>query len=424
LLATAILGGCIPNPTPTPPPADTAVSDVAVLTQATGPLNRHATVVFGVEFDQPVNGFDDATADVQLTHNGTGGGQLAIFPISGQAYVVVVTEVTGDGSFQLTVPAGAAQDANGNLSPAGLSSAVLVDNTPPQVARIGSQALDGRYGVGPLVDVVVDFSEPVTLEGTFEIALNTGQRVEYAAFASLAQTSAIYTVQAGDNADPLDSTAIAAGSGARLLDAAGNVGQFVLPAATLASGHNIIIDTTAPVAGLVKTSTTSLAKLTGTVDDPAAVVIVSVAGNSYIATNNGDGTWSLSELAVPVPLPDGTYDVTVTASDTVGNVGTATVTAALTIDGTAPLVIVTRQTTYDRTPTLTGAVDDAEATVQVTVAGNTYTAENNGNGTWTLNGFLIDPPLENGTYDVAVEATDPAGNVGRDTTTDELMIDG
>jgi hypothetical protein len=394
-----------------------------VLTQATGPVNRDATVVFGVEFDQAVSGFDDAATDVQLTHDGTGGGQLAIFPISDQAYVVVVTGVTGDGSFQLTVPSGAAQDVDGNLSPAGLSSAVLVDNTPPQVVQIGSQVLDGRYGVGAPVDVLVDFSEPVTLEGTFEIALNTGQPVQYAAFASQARTTAIYTVQAGDNADPLESTTITAASGAKIVDAAGNVGQIALPAATLASTHNIIIDTTAPVVGVKNTSTTSLTKLTGTVNDPTAGVIVVVASVSYIATNNGDGTWSLSDQAVPVPLPDGTYDVTVTASDTVGNVGTATVTGALKIDGTAPLVIVTRQTTYDLTPTLTGAVDDPAAVVKVTLAGKTYTAENNGNGTWTLDGFNIDPPLLNGTYDVAVEATDAAGNIGRDTTTDELIID-
>jgi hypothetical protein len=69
-------------------------------------------------------------------------------------------------------------------------------------------------------------------------------------------------------------------------------------------------------------------------------------------------------------------------------------------------------------------VDDASATVRVTVAGQTHLATNNRNGTWTLDGFKIDPPLANGTYDIVVEATDPAGNVGRDTTTNELILDG
>ena len=41
----------------------------------------------------------------------------------------------------------------------------------------------------------------------------------------------------------------------------------------------------------------------------------------------------------------------------------------------------------------------------------------------TVANGMISPPLEKGTYDVAVEATDPAGNVGRDTTTNELTID-
>ncbi|RLC59030.1 MAG: hypothetical protein DRI30_01525, partial [Chloroflexi bacterium] len=53
-------------------------------------------------------------------------------------------------------------------------------------------------------------------------------------------------------------------------------------------------------------------QLTGTVDNPASPIVVTVDGNDYIATNNGDGTWILPNDTIST-LTDGTYDVGVTA---------------------------------------------------------------------------------------------------------------
>ena len=92
-------------------------------------------------------------------------------------------------------------------------------------------------------------------------------------------------------------------------------------------------------------------------------------------------------------------------------------------DTEPPVVTVVPQVTNDSTPALTGTVDDTNAEITITVAGNTYAAVNNGNGTWTLADDTINPALADGTYDVAVTATDSASNVGVDGTTDELTID-
>lgn len=92
------------------------------------------------------------------------------------------------------------------------------------------------------------------------------------------------------------------------------------------------------------------------------------------------------------------------------------------VEDLPPVVTVTPTVTEDTTPALTGTVDDGTATVSVTVAGTPYSAANNGDGTWTLPDNVIDPALAVGTYDVAVTATDGNGNVGGDTTTDELQI--
>ncbi len=62
--------------------------------------------------------------------------------------------------------------------------------------------------------------------------------------------------------------------------------------------------------------------LHGTVDDPGARVSVEVGGQTHEAVNNGDGTWVLPDDAISPPLVYGTYDVRVTATDGLGNVGT------------------------------------------------------------------------------------------------------
>ncbi|NBB96452.1 MAG: hypothetical protein GVY16_12040, partial [Planctomycetes bacterium] len=92
-----------------------------------------------------------------------------------------------------------------------------------------------------------------------------------------------------------------------------------------------------------------------------------------------------------------------------------------TVDNTAPTVTVDPLITTDNTPPLSGAVDEADATLEVSVDGQTVTPTNNGDGTWRLaDGTLA--ALANGTYDVAVTATDPAGNAGSDATADELTV--
>ena len=92
-----------------------------------------------------------------------------------------------------------------------------------------------------------------------------------------------------------------------------------------------------------------------------------------------------------------------------------------TVDNTAPAVTVNTLTTSDTTPPLSGTVDDNDATLELTLDGQTVTPTNNGDGTWTLADDTL-AALALGTFDVAVTATDPAGNEGSDATADELTI--
>jgi hypothetical protein len=93
----------------------------------------------------------------------------------------------------------------------------------------------------------------------------------------------------------------------------------------------------------------------------------------------------------------------------------------INVDATPPNVAVDSLTTNDTTPPLSGTVDVPNATLELTVDGQTVTPTNNGDGTWTLPDNALSA-LSSGTYNVSVTATDLAGNASGDTSADELTI--
>jgi hypothetical protein len=204
-------------------------------------------------------------------------------------------------------------------------------------------------------------------------------------------------------------------------DPQGNIGDAVT---------TVAIDTTAPKVTVDELTTPdSTPKLTGTVDDPTAKVIVNVNGIDYQAKNNSKGKWILANNKINPALVPGKYDVKVTATDLAGNAGKDATNDELTIakpevpDTIAPVVSVNPLSTSDTTPELTGKVDDPTAKVTVNVNGVDYQANNNSDGSWTLANDKIAPKLGDGNYDVVATAIDPAGNSSQDSTKDELMVD-
>ena len=102
------------------------------------------------------------------------------------------------------------------------------------------------------------------------------------------------------------------------------------------AGETYTIDKTAPVVTINSLSTIDpTPSLTGSVDDALAVVSVTVDGQTNAATNNGDLTWTLAD-DILTSLNEGTYDVSVTATDQLGNAATDATTdelAILSVDG-------------------------------------------------------------------------------------------
>lgn len=419
-LIPAIMGGCVVKP-----PADKPATSAVVETEGPEPVTLDAAVTFIVAFDQDVSGFTDPLTCVQLLYDGTVGGQVTITSIDKKTYHVTVTGVTGEGTFTLVIPQGAARDAKGKPTAASTSKPVSVDAAAPHIAAITSNTPDGLYAAGADIHLEVSFSKPVTLSGgVMNLTLNSGRIVAIPPFAKSDKVAATYKVQAGDNTLALDCTGVALASGAKASDASGNAMTFALPASNLGKGRKIVIDATAPTVKVnALTTNDATPALTGTVNDPKAKISVSVAGKTYGATNNGNGTWALEDNKIDPALTAGTYDVAVTATDEAGNAGHDTTKDELKIDTTGPVVTVEALLTKDSTPPLSGKVDDPTARISVDIGGKTYDAVNNGNGTWTLADNKIAPALADGPHDVAVTATDPAGNIGKTTATGVLVID-
>jgi hypothetical protein len=84
----------------------------------------------------------------------------------------------------------------------------------------------------------------------------------------------------------------------------------------------VSIDRTAPVITVdrIRTQETK-PSLSGTVNDPTAVIELIVDGNTYIAINNGNGTWTLPANTLVRPLALGFHDVLAAAGDGAGNWG-------------------------------------------------------------------------------------------------------
>src|SRR4029079_4769573 len=86
------------------------------------------------------------------------------------------------------------------------TSAVLVDTTPPTVTNVSSTAANGSYPVGAVIPVTVTFSEPVTVTGTPQLALNSGGTANYSSGSGTSTLTFSYTVAAGQNSVDLDYT--------------------------------------------------------------------------------------------------------------------------------------------------------------------------------------------------------------------------
>jgi len=174
-----------------------------------------------------------------------------------------------------------------------------------------------------------------------------------------------------------------------------------------------------------------------TIDVIAPVIIVTGVSENGLYNNSRTITITVTDDQDPEPVytatlnnqafesghaaaDEGFNTLIVSAADWANN--TSADTVHFTLDFTPPVVSITALATNDQTPQLQGTIDDNNAVISVTVAGQTKAATNNGDGTWVIADNQLDE-LAEAIYNVSVSATDPAGNIGHDATTNELTID-
>jgi hypothetical protein len=393
---------------------------------------RGGTATFFITFNEPVQNF--TASDLvfvkvgALAYNGVSVSGNPATPDT--EFTVLIEGVTGEGSLTLSVNTdkntSKVRDVALNQIVSSVTSIPLVvDNTPPEAEKI--ELLTASPTNSATVSFMVTFTEPVrfftnqldlkVIESPaanvgHEGATITGGPLEYTVDITGVHGDGTITLQASTASD--------------ITDLAGN------PLVSSVLSFPLTIDQTNPTAAaapLIKNSATPPVLVTGTVSDNLAVASVSVAvtgyPESYAATlgvGPAAGTWSAN---ITRTLPEGVYDIVVTATDTAGNVAVESTPKALTMDLKPPTVTVTRQITGKTTPVVSATVKDAIGVGAVTfkVDGNTYTAAVAG-GNWSAK---VTNPLQplgiTQEYDVEVSATDLGGNVGHDTTTNELTFD-
>lgn len=181
-------------------------------------------------------------------------------------------------------------------------------------------------------------------------------------------------------------------------------------ATTNASSVTFRVTTSEPVQALGASDFT--VAVTGTVTY-SAVIATAVDAATYeviVSGITGNGTVQLDGF-------------TGSLADLAGNPATDTsfMSEAYTIDTTPPLATAHVVATHITSPALTGVIDDATATVIVTVDGHNYPATVHGS-TWTVAAGTIHPALAVGSYDIIITATDSTGNVSVSTVADGVIV--
>ena len=415
----------------------------SIVVDATAPDAPAITSVVNDLSGSPVAIADNgATNDTLPTLNGTGeAGTTISIRVDG---VEVGTTLVGAGGVWTFTPEDAlaegphaitvvATDAAGNTGEPSPAFNLTIDTVPP-VAPVITVAVDTSGSVTG--DVVSDQPTDETLpliRGTgpanAQISLYDGTTLLGTATTNATGAWSIQlTVPLGNGTHALTAT---------VSDAAGNTatsGTFNLVVDNVPPATPGIPDITVNPDGSGETAISgggstrdTTPTLSGTGNEGDIVTIYNGTTPIGEATVQPDGTWTWTP---PAGLPNGTYDLslTVTNSDGAGNESAPSNPVTITIDTDAPdapgLPVVTDNVsditgpvsnngaTNDTRPVLsgTGTPDDTITIYDQTTTGNVPVGEVvvdiNGNWTWRP-----DQPLAEGSHSFTLTATDEAGNV-------------
>ncbi|WP_047624953.1 BapA/Bap/LapF family large adhesin [Enterobacter sp. ZOR0014] len=396
----------------TPPATPTAI----VLTDDTGAIRGTITSGTPTDASKPIlAGTGEPGGTITIYDNGVVVGTTTVLPNG--TWSIRPDGPLPDGAHSITV---VETDAAGNQSAASAPITFTVDTTPPLapgnlVVSNDGGSISGTAEPGSTVTIrdgnVILGTSVADSEGNFTLTLTPPKL----------------------NGETLTANAT---------DAAGNTGPATAAAApdttppqtpVIVSVIDDVQATTGPV-GQNGLTNDRAPTLNGT-GEPGSTITIS-NGSDILGTVNvpSSGLWSFTP---PVPLSNGTYVLTATATDAAGNPSGQSNAWTITVDGTAPDAPVITQvvddapggtlgslnlndTTNDATPTLSGTAE-ANATVTIRADGVVIgTTVADGLGAWS---FTPSTPLGEGPHTLTAVATDAAGNTSGVSNSWGLIID-
>lgn len=294
----------------------------------------------------------------------------------------------------------------------GANDNIVIDTTAPTITNVISSTPDGAYKAGSVIDLVVQFNEPLSVDvsaGTPVLLLAASASGVQADFLSSAASTLTfqYTVQPGDASSDLDyfSTTALDAAGGIITDAAGNLAILTLPipesTGSLSANANLVIDTAAPSA-----PTIALANDTGdsdadgiTSDGAISISGVEPGASVQFSIDNGT-TWQGSFIPV-----EGPNQVMVRQVDEAGNIGPPSDLLSFTLDTTvaSPTLSLMNDTGLSGSDFIT---NDGSLSIQAVETGALIQFSNDGGATW-----LPDFSAVEGVNSVEVRQIDIAGNV-------------
>jgi len=390
--------------------------------QANFPNNIEFNAAFGG--DNILNLTESTTPQVLSGNTGLAlPDQVVTVTLNGVNYTATVNPATGEWSVTLPpaalsgLPQGSntvtvtVSDAAGNQVVS--STNVSVDTTPPTLS-VGTLAGDGVINAS-------EQNQPLALSGQAEPLSTITVVINGVTYHSAADASGSWSV----NVDPATLQGLSDGKYDISITARDGGGNETTVQAPIVIDTAPPLVTVAPVSGdgyLNAAEHNAALAIVGTTE-PGAGVVVTINNVDYTATVAADGSWSATIPANVVSgLADGSYTVTVTATDSLGNTGSSSQPLTVIASAASLPVITVGAFAGDNivdgaekglSQLMTGSTSNVQAgqVVTVTLNGNQYTGLVNADGSWSV---LVPAAalanLANGTDSYTVSVSDVAGN--------------
>ncbi|MGR5499079.1 tandem-95 repeat protein, partial [Vibrio sp. DNB22_10_4] len=331
---------------------DMVAPNVTSITPKNSPSPSADSIQFSVIFDESAN--DVSIDDFILTSTDSASGSInAVSSSSGSAIDVTVNSISGQGTLRLDLKGSANitdDDGNGNGTNGYVAAytggtAHTVDRIAPDVSTIVRKTPSVADTNSDTLVWTVSFSKSVSTitTGDFEVS---GTTASVTSVSATSGSSVDVTVSGGDLAGYSGGVALSLAAGNSLQDSSGNSLSSTMPTGT---AESYTLDNGAPSFLSVSDSSDSNYKagetVTITVDlgetglnvTANLSVLDSDFSTTQALTDNNDDTYSFQTPALDAGgnMQEGTFAITVTATDAVGNENTDN-SLSLTLDKTPP----------------------------------------------------------------------------------------